>query len=175
MLHFKSRSQSCSICCAARFPYTPSLFRDLFPIPSVCRGLSLMQRPWQSITMKCSSGNVASSSRSPRPPPPPPPPPAAPPPNGFQSDSSSVGGHIVFLSPINTSDYFDNFDYSDYEPVTELTDQQLLAHGFPVATEANAASTADYDEDGAGHGERSPYPGPVIDSPFIHFTSRESL
>ena len=56
------------------------------------------------------------------------------------------------------------------QPVTEISDQELAALGFPIedgeATAASAAAAAAPDSGGGGGGG-------VIDSPFIHFTSRE--
>ncbi len=129
-----------------------------------------MSPSWRPLDQcDCSTGHNAPPAHSYHSLLPPPPPPPPPPPLGFQSDST---GPIVFLSPINNSEFFGNFDYSDYEPVTELTDEQLRAYGFPVVTEEIVATGSGDDEGGYGG-----YSGPagVIDSPFIHFTSRESV
>ena len=83
---------------------------------------------------------------------------------GFQSDNN-----IVFLSPIDGSEFGD-LDY--YEPVTEISDSELERLGFPVPTERSP------DVGGGGFGAgsgRLGYPHGVIESPFIHFTSREYL
>ena len=59
------------------------------------------------------------------------------------------------------------------QPVTEISDQELAALGFPIEDGAAAAAAAapDSGKDGGGGGGG----GGVIDSPFIHFTSRELL
>ena len=86
---------------------------------------------------------------------------------GFQSDN---GNNIVFLSPIDGSEFGD-LDY--YEPVTEISDSELERLGFPVPTEQSpSAGGGGFGSSGSGG---LGYPHGVIESPFIHFTSREYL
>ena len=54
------------------------------------------------------------------------------------------------------------------QPVTEISDQELAALGFPIEDGAAAVAAPDTVKDSGGGGG-------VIDSPFIHFTSREFL
>ena len=70
--------------------------------------------------------------------------------------------NFEFLSSWNSSDYDDSV-YEHYEPVTEMTDDQLLKLGFP------APNTPDHSDDTLN----KPPPDSVINNPFITFVSRK--